>query len=288
MKKVIDPLPWRANFVDALRLLGQAVTRLPFGVPDPVLRGTAAVELYTGSLWPAAALELLTVAARPLIAELFAVGFHWRRPGHASGGVWHPELQIGIEIAEYRAAMGSAEASNLLAVAIDRRFNGQADRVPVSVKVIGVEDLITEQNTVSLTEGAPSREAVTRVRALTALARAGVGGRFQVGYLQRRLAWETGGEVVIDAQPDEDEGEGAGAARVITLSQMQAVIDTWLGKSGYAFVHNRTQIAGRRGMNRVRRNCYRNEEPGRAGGQSAAPTNVVPFSGIAAVLHLQE
>ena len=69
-----------------------------------------------------------------------------------------------------------AETSNLLAVAIDRRFDGQADRVPVSVKVIGVEDLITEQITVSRTEGAPSREAVTRVRALTALARAGVGG----------------------------------------------------------------------------------------------------------------
>ena len=104
---VIEELPWRANFLDALRLLGQAVTRLPFGIPDPVLGGAAAVELYTGSLWPAATLELLTVAAGPLIAELFAVGFRWGRPGHASGGVWHPKLQTGIEIAEHRAAMGS-------------------------------------------------------------------------------------------------------------------------------------------------------------------------------------
>jgi len=188
MKNVIDPTPWRPNFVDALSLLGQAVTCLPFGVPDPVLRGAAAVELYTGSLWPAATLELLMADARPLIAELFAVGFHWGRPGHASGGVWHPELQIGIEIAEHRAAMGPAEVSNLLAVAIDRRFDGQAARVPVSVKVIGVEDLITEQITFSLTEGTPSKEAVRRARVLTALGRAGVGGRFQVGYLQRRLA----------------------------------------------------------------------------------------------------
>ena len=94
---------------------------------------------------------------------------------------------------------------------------------------------------------------------------------------------------MIDAQPDEDEGDGAGAARGIALSQMQAVIDTWLGKSGYSFVHNGTPIAGRRGMHRFRRNCYRNEEAlGWAGDQSAAPTNVVPFSGIAAVLHLQD
>jgi hypothetical protein len=288
MKNVIDALPWRANFVDALCMLGQAVTRLPFGVPDPVLRGAAAVELYTGSLWPAAALELLTVAARPLIAELFAVGFHWGRPGHANGGAWHPELQIGIEIAEHREAMGPAEASNLLAVVIDRRFDGQADRVPVSVKVIGVEDLITEQIIFSLTEGAPSREAATRARVLTALGRAGVGGRFQLGYLQRRLAWETGGEVVIDAQPGEEEGEDAGAARAITLSQMQAVIDAWLDRSGYSFVHNGSRVAGQRGMNRTRQNCYRNEESGRAGGRSAAPTNVVPFSGVTSVLHLLE
>ena len=92
----------------------------------------------------------------------------------------------------------------------------------------------------------------------------------------------------IDPRPGEEEGEDAGAARAITLSQMQAVIDTWLGKSGYSFVHNGSQIAGRRGMNRIQRSCCRNEESGLAGDQSAAPTNVVPFSGIAAVLHLQE
>ena len=289
MKNVIDPTPWRPNFVDALSLLGQAVTRLPFGVPDPVLRGAAAVELYTGSLWPAAALELLTVAARPLIVELFAVGFHWGRPGHANGGAWHPELQIGIEIAEHRAPMGPAEASNLLAVAIDRSAVRRASRQSASVgeghRRRGPDhraDHLLADRGGSIDRGcdaSPGADDAWEGRGW---------GRFQVGYLQRRLAWETGGEVVIDAQPGEEEGEDAGAARAITLSQMQAVIDTWLGKSGYSFVHNRSQIAGRRGMNRIRQNCYRNEEPGRAEGRSAIPTNVVPFSGVTSVLHLQE
>jgi len=288
MQNMIDRPPWRANFVDTLHLLGQAVTRLPFGVPDPVLRGAAAVELYTGSLWPAAALELLTVAARPLIAELFAVGFRWGRPGHPDGGVWHPELQIGVDIIERRAAMEPSEVSNLLAVTIDRRFEEQAEREPVSVKVIGIEDLITQQVTFSLTEGAPSREAATRARVLTALGRAGVGGRFQVGYLQRRLAWETSGEVVLDAQPGEEEGEDAATARTITLSQMRTLIGAWLAKNGFSFVRSASQTARGRDTLRIRRVRCRNDEPGREGGPSTVPTNVVPFGGAAPRPHPQE
>jgi hypothetical protein len=49
---------WRVNFVEALQLVGQASVRLPFGVPDPVLHGSAATELYTGGLWSAADLDL--------------------------------------------------------------------------------------------------------------------------------------------------------------------------------------------------------------------------------------
>src|ERR1700683_5507365 len=141
MQNMIDRPLWRADFVGTLQLLREAVTRLPCGVSAPVLRGAAAVELYTGSLWPAAALELLTVAARPLIAELFAVGFRWGRPGHPGGGGWHSGLEIGVGIIERRAAMEPSEVSNLLAVTIDRRFEEQAEREPVSVKVIGIEDL---------------------------------------------------------------------------------------------------------------------------------------------------
>ena len=42
---------------------------------------------------------LLAAEARLLTTELFAVGFRWSdRPRHAVRGLWHPELEIGIEI----------------------------------------------------------------------------------------------------------------------------------------------------------------------------------------------
>jgi hypothetical protein len=59
MQQAHDDAPWRANFVEALGLLARAAARLPFGVPDPVLSGTSAVELYSGGLWSAAVLEVL-------------------------------------------------------------------------------------------------------------------------------------------------------------------------------------------------------------------------------------
>ena len=76
-----DHALWRDSFVGALRLLGQAVTRLPFGVPDPILCGASAVALYTGDLWPVGELQVIAADTRPLIAELFAAGFRWtQRP----------------------------------------------------------------------------------------------------------------------------------------------------------------------------------------------------------------
>src|SRR5579859_4872771 len=86
---------WRGSFVGALQLLGQATSRLPFGVAEPVLCGASAVELYTGGLWPAGDVEVLTTETRPLVAELFAAGFRWtQRPRDVGRGLWHPQ-QIG-------------------------------------------------------------------------------------------------------------------------------------------------------------------------------------------------
>ena len=99
MQQAHDYAPWRANFVEALGLLARAAARLPFGVPDPVLSGTSAVELYSGGLWSAAVLEVLAEDAARLTAELFAAGFRWtNRPQHLGRGLWHSELLIGIDI----------------------------------------------------------------------------------------------------------------------------------------------------------------------------------------------
>jgi hypothetical protein len=69
---------WRAIPQDlpprSIELAGLASARLPFGVPDPLLCGASAVALYTGGLWPAAALELTAADPGKLVAELFAIG----------------------------------------------------------------------------------------------------------------------------------------------------------------------------------------------------------------------
>jgi len=92
---------WRQDFLSALGLIAQASARLPFGVPDPVLSGRSAVELYTGSQWPAASLDVVCANARHLTSELFAVGFRWSdRPRQADAGLWHTDLKIGIDIIE--------------------------------------------------------------------------------------------------------------------------------------------------------------------------------------------
>ena len=115
MQQVGEGSLWRRSFVCALQLLGQAASRLPFGVADPVLCGASAVELYTGDLWPAGDLQVLASETRPLVAQLFAVGFRWtERARHLRRGLWHPELQIGADLIEGKTPLGLAERSNIL------------------------------------------------------------------------------------------------------------------------------------------------------------------------------
>jgi hypothetical protein len=82
-----DQARWRGSFLQALQIVGKAAARLPLGVPDPVLCGGSAVDLYTGGLWAPPEVELLAAQPRPVRAELMALGFHWtERPPHGERG----------------------------------------------------------------------------------------------------------------------------------------------------------------------------------------------------------
>ena len=141
-----DHAVWRDDFVGALQLLGQAAARLPFGVPDPILCGASAVALYTGDLWPVGELQLIAADARPLTAELFAVGFRWtQRPLYLGEGLWHPQLQIGADVIEDHVSLASAEFLNVLSVTGDWPLAARLGGELASIKVIGIEDLIVEQ-----------------------------------------------------------------------------------------------------------------------------------------------
>jgi hypothetical protein len=164
------------SFLSALELLAQASARLPFGVADPMLCGGSAVELYTGSLWPAADLEMVGSDARLLTSELFAVGFRrCDRPRHAERGLWHPDLEIGIDIIEPPATPKVAEQANTLVVVLD--LDPSASMDTASLKVIGIEDLIAQQVGCWLRDGVPLGALAAQVQALVGLARTVSAGR---------------------------------------------------------------------------------------------------------------
>lgn len=189
------------------------------------------MELYTGGLWPAADLEVVGCDARLLTSELFAVGFRWSdRPRHAKRGLWHPELDIGIDIIEARAAPSVAEQSNALVVVLDLDPSGPTDEA--SLKVAGIEDLIAQQVGCWLRDGASSGTLAAQIQALVGLGQDGVGGPFGASYLQHRLARETDGEVVVEL-PRSEEGRGPMRARRTTrLRQIRARIGLWRDHCG--------------------------------------------------------
>jgi hypothetical protein len=274
MQHACDRTLWRTSFIDALQLVGAAAVRLPVGEPDPVLRGESAVELYTGGLWATDALELSVVQPHLLIAELFAVGFRWTRgPRNVGRGLWHPELQMEVKISDDWAPLGPAERANLLTIAMD---GDRAGPVLWSLKVLGIEDVIAEQ---AASWRVPSAQMTTRVQVLVALAHRGIGGAFRAGYLQRRLAYDTGGEVAFEATWP---GEGTAhdtAPRTMALSNMGAVANTWCVMSGFAFERAPLHVP-RRGVRSGRGIRRSNDETRREGGSGNFAARVIPFDGM--------
>jgi hypothetical protein len=222
---------WSRDFLVAMELAGQASARLPFGVPDPMMGGAAAVALYTGGLWPVTALEMATVDEGALVAELFAVGFRLSR-GMRPFDLWHPDCQIGIDILPASTPGTPAEPANQLTVTLDVERRGPS--TATTLQVVGIEDLIIDHARSWLLDGASGGEPVAQLQALARLARAGVGGPLRAGYLQRRLARETQGEVTIDELSFASEGPWAGTSRCISLSDMQSRIQAWRAREGLA------------------------------------------------------
>jgi hypothetical protein len=273
-----DHALWRDNFVGALQLLGQAAARLPLGVPDPILCGASAVALYTGDLWPVDELQVIAADTRPLTAELFAVGFRWTpRPLYLGKGLWHPQLQIGADVIEDHVSLASAEFLNVLSVTVDWPLAARVGGELASIKVIGIEDLIVEQAADWLARRMPTGEVTTKSWVLVALGQKGVGGRFRGAYLQRRLAWETNGEVAFDTSRSKDDLADDTEPRMTTLTRMWTVINAWHLRQGFAFdAPSSAPTRGSRG-HRTLEGRYRNDEARRAGTSSFVSPNVVPF-----------
>jgi hypothetical protein len=218
-----DPGPWRERFVDALRLIGSAAARLPYGVPEPVLGGHAAIELYSGGHQLARDFELLTAEPRRLQAELMGTGF--RRDERCSCDAWtlrHPALEFGLNI-----AMRPPVNANVVFVEVGAEDAHNA----ATIRVIGIENLIADQIASRLDHGGRPRAITTLVQVLVELGRAGVGGPFRPAYLQRRLARETEGEADLEPSPAADSLDDL-APRMTSLTAIAGVVRSWRTKRG--------------------------------------------------------
>jgi hypothetical protein len=279
MQQAGDRMDWRPRFLSVLQLFAQAGARLPLGVPDPVLGGGSALELYTGGLWAASDLEVVAADAPRLTAELFAVGFRWSdRPGHAARGLCHPELQIGITIVEAWAVPSAAEQSNRLVVTLGREPSRLAE--VASLKVVGIEDLIAQQVGCWLRDGAPAGDLAAKVQALVELGREGVGGLFRAGYLQRRLARETKGEVVLEDLGSDEGREPLRALRTTDLAEMRARISTWRERHGLSSAPLMANGWDRPGTVLHGLVGHRPRELGRGGRSGLASAEIVPFDTV--------
>jgi len=275
MHDVTNRYHWRRNFLEALRLLAQASARLPFGVPDLVLYGDATVELYTGSLWSAASLDVMCANARQLTAELFVGGFRWSdRPGHVARGLWHADLQIGVDIIEAVDPPSAAEQVNCLRVAVDLEPS-EPGHDPC-LKAIGIEDLIVQQVRDWVGHGGAHGEASTRLSALVGLAREGVCGPLRKGYLRRSLARVGHEDVAIDMIRGDEGWAQSVAPRTLSLTEMHARIDVWRDRNGLSPAPLNAGEQGRlRHANRRAR--VRNNAPSGKGGTGSSSAKILLF-----------
>jgi hypothetical protein len=270
---------WRTSFISGLQLLAEAASHLPFGVQDPILGGSSAVELYTGGLWASPNLEVLTPHPQALTAELFAIGFRWcERPRQRSAGLWHPGLAIGLEIIDHRSVLEAAGQANRLAIAIDVRPLRSADTGGTSLTVVGIEDLIAEQVGHWLAAGARPGEFAVRLQTLVGLGREGVGGPLREGYLQRRVAWQSGGQVVLELSSLDDGIAPDHTVRAMNLTRMHVLINTWCSRNGLTSADVRqSRRQEDDGAQPDQFNRPRNRVPRRGGGSNKASARIVPF-----------
>src|SRR5688572_9363723 len=101
---------FRPEFVEALHLLASAIEKLRHsGAALPILVGGAAVEFYTGGSVTTGDFDLVAPDQDATENALVEVGFRREdRPGHLSRGLYHPQLNIGVEVVSGRFFDGLA------------------------------------------------------------------------------------------------------------------------------------------------------------------------------------
>jgi hypothetical protein len=182
---VTTELPWRPEFLAALRMLARASEGLAQrGFSRPVLVGGGAVEFYTGSAIMTGDIDVTTPVQPELEEELQKLGFV--RPsgaGQSTRGWVHPEIGLGFEVVGSSPMGDSVSVPHLVMVA------------PVAdapeLVILSVEDMIADR--MGQYASGTAREMLGQARALYALPIA-----FDRDYLERRIREESVGDYGVE------------------------------------------------------------------------------------------
>jgi hypothetical protein len=181
------PLPWRPEFLAALRLLARVSEGLAArGLPRPVLVGGGAVEFYSGSALMTGDIDLTSPVQPELEAEMQRHGFvRPSGPGKLTRGWIHPDLGLGFEIVGRAPMDGNVDVAHILLV--------DAVAADGSIAILAVEDMIADRMGQYGSHSGGSAEMREQARELFRLH-----PDVDLPYLERRIRYETAGDYGVD------------------------------------------------------------------------------------------
>lgn len=174
-------LPWRPEFLDALRMLARLSEGLARrGLPRPVLVGGGAFEFYTGSAVMTGDIDVTSPVQPELEEELQKLGFvRPSGPGKSTRGWVHPDLGLGFEVVGNTPMGDSPDEPRTMILQIfkdEGRF-----------RVLSVEDMIADR--MGQYASGTARDLLAQAKLLYDLA-----GRVDEDYLERRIRTESMGD----------------------------------------------------------------------------------------------
>jgi hypothetical protein len=174
-------LPWRPEFLDALRMLSRLSEALARrGLPRPVLVGGGAVEFYTGSAVMTGDIDVTSPVQPELEEELQKLGFvRPSGPGKSTRGWVHPDLGLGFEVV---GNSPMADAPDEVRIRLAR-----PDEADPAMRVLSIEDLIADR--MGQFASGTARDRLDQARTLFALS-----SGLDLDYLERRIRTETMGD----------------------------------------------------------------------------------------------
>jgi hypothetical protein len=174
-------LPWRPEFLDALRMLARVSEGMTArGLPRPVLVGGGAVEFYTGSAVMTGDIDVTTPVQPEFEEELQKFGF--LRPsgaGKSTRGWVHPDLGFGFEVV---GDLPMGDTPDEVRTLVLKPFDEQ-----LGFRVLSVEDMIADR--MGQYASGTARDHLAQAKLLYDLA-----GTIDQDYLERRVRTESMGD----------------------------------------------------------------------------------------------